>query len=76
MHHAVENLPGWRGDIERFMALNFIQHFLIVLIVVNAIILGVETNHEVMAAVGHELLALDHYCRISVIDRVATFTVF
>ena len=60
MHHAVENLPGWRGDIERFMALNFIQHFLIVLIVVNAIILGVETNHEVMAAVGHELLALDH----------------
>jgi voltage-gated sodium channel len=60
MHHAVENLPGWRGDIERFMALSFVQNFLIVLIVVNAIILGVETNREVMAAIGPELLLVDH----------------
>jgi voltage-gated sodium channel len=60
MHHTVENLPGWRGDIERFMALGFIQNFLIVLIVVNAIILGLETNHEVMATVGSELLFIDH----------------
>ena len=61
MQHAAENLPGWRGDIERFMALSFIQNFLIALIVVNAIILGVETNHEIMAAVGPELLAIDHF---------------
>jgi voltage-gated sodium channel len=61
MQQAVENLPGWRGDIERFMALSFIQNFLIVLIVVNAIILGVETNHEIMEAVGPELLAIDHF---------------
>ena len=61
MHHAVENLPGWRGDIERFMALSFIQNFLIFLIIVNAIILGVETNHEIMAAIGPELLAVDHF---------------
>ena len=61
MHHAVENLPGWRGDIERFMARNLIQHFLIFLIIVNAIILGVETNHEIMAAIGPELLAVDHF---------------
>lgn len=60
MHHSVENLPGWRGDIERFMALSFIQNFLIVLIVINAIILGLETNHEIMAEFGTELLALDH----------------
>jgi voltage-gated sodium channel len=60
MHHSVENLPGWRGDIERFMALSFIQNFLIILIVINAIILGLETNHEIMAEFGTELLALDH----------------
>ena len=61
MHHAEENLPGWRGDIERFMALSFIQNFLIFLIIVNAIILGVETNHEIMAEIGPELLAVDHF---------------
>jgi len=60
MHYDVLNQPGWRGDIERFMARPFMQRFLIILIIVNAIILGLETNHEIMAAVGHELLWVDH----------------
>jgi voltage-gated sodium channel len=61
MHHAVENLPGWRGSIERFMARSFIQNLLIILIVVNAIILGLETNQEIIEAIGPELLILDHF---------------
>jgi voltage-gated sodium channel len=60
MHYDVLDQPGWRGAIERFMARQFIQRFLIILIVVNAIILGVETNHEVMQVIGHELLLIDH----------------
>ena len=60
MNDSFEHLPGWRGKIERLMALNFIQRFLIVLIVVNAVIMGLETNHEVMKAFGEELLILDH----------------
>ena len=60
MHYDVLDQPGWRGAIERFMARQFIQRFLIILIVVNAIILGVETNHELMQIVGPELLMIDH----------------
>ncbi len=60
MHYDVLDQPGWRGGIERFMARPFIQRFLIILIIVNAIILGVETNHEVMQIIGPELLMIDH----------------
>ena len=60
MHHAVENLPGWRGEIEKFMAREWVQRFLIILIVVNAAIMGLETNPDVMATVGPYFLLLDH----------------
>lgn len=57
---ALLNQPGWRGQIERFMARQFTQRLLIVLIVVNAIILGIETNKDIMAVIGHELILIDH----------------
>ena len=60
VHTALMNSPGWRGDIERFMARPFIQHMLITLIVINAAILGIETNADIMASIGQELILLDH----------------
>ena len=45
--------------VERFIEHGFVQNFLILLIILNAIILGLETNHEVMAAVGKELFIMD-----------------
>lgn len=60
VHTELLNTPGWRGDIERFMSRPFIQHLLITLIIVNAAILGIETNPEIMASIGHELILLDH----------------
>jgi hypothetical protein len=41
VHYDVVDQPGWRGAIERFMVRQFIQRFLIILSVVNAIMLGV-----------------------------------
>lgn len=60
MHHAIENLPGWRGEIEKFMGWPLVQRFLIALIVINAAIMGLETNPQVMALAGEELLMVDH----------------
>lgn len=57
---ALLNQPGWRGQIERFMARQSIQRFLITLIVVNAGILGIQTNPEIMASIGSELILMDH----------------
>lgn len=50
----------WRGRIEQFISHQAIQHFLVFLIVVNAVILGVETNQSVMASWGDELILIDH----------------
>lgn len=57
---ALLNQPGWRGQIERFMARQFTQRLLIILIVINAIILGIETNRDIMAVIGDELILIDH----------------
>ena len=57
---ALLNQPGWRGQIERFMAQQFTQRLLIVLIVINAVILGIETNRDIMSVVGDELILIDH----------------
>jgi voltage-gated sodium channel len=57
---ALLKQSGWRGDIERFMARPLIQRLLITLIVVNAGILGIQTNPEIMAAIGTELILMDH----------------
>lgn len=57
---ALVNQPGWRGQIERFMAFPLIQRLLIALIVINAGILGLETNPDIMAAIGPELIMIDH----------------
>jgi voltage-gated sodium channel len=50
----------WRGRIEQFITHPIVQNFLVFLIVVNAAILGIETNHSIMATWGHELFLLDH----------------
>jgi voltage-gated sodium channel len=50
----------WRDRIEQFITHPAIQHFLVFLIVVNAAILGIETNHSVMESWGEELFLLDH----------------
>jgi voltage-gated sodium channel len=59
MQSTLETIT-WRGRIEQFINHPTIQHFLVFLIVVNAAILGIETNHSVMAAWGDELFMLDH----------------
>ena len=59
MYSTTETLT-WRDRIEQFITHHAVQHFLVFLIVVNAAILGIETNHSVMESWGHELFLLDH----------------
>ncbi|MFM8466107.1 MAG: ion transporter [Oxalobacteraceae bacterium] len=52
-------LPGWRGAIEHFVMHPWVQHLLVVLIVVNALILGLETDARIHDAIGHYLMMID-----------------
>lgn len=50
---------GWRGQIAEWLERPRIQNTLITLIVINAIVLGLETSTTVMAQWGMLLVALD-----------------
>jgi voltage-gated sodium channel len=51
--------PGWRARLAAFVESPRVQHFIIALIVINAITLGLETFPAVMQRIGPALHALD-----------------
>lgn len=53
------NATGWRRRIGEFVLSGPVQTFIIVVIILNAITLGLETSPEVMAAAGSLLAVLD-----------------
>lgn len=54
-------VPGtWQYRIESFMGHDWIQHGLVFLILLNAAILGLETNNDLMQDWGEALHWLDH----------------
>lgn len=54
------NQSPWQVQIESFMAHSFVQHGLVLLIVLNAAILGLETSHELVDEWGGLLHLMDH----------------
>ena len=62
MSKAVEDIkPGLRGAVRRRMESPRVQYFITLLIVINAIILGLETVPLAMERYGAFLLAVDHF---------------
>ncbi len=57
---ASPNQAPWKQKIEAFIAYPFIQHTLVAFIIINAVILGMETSPYIMDQVGPVLIALDH----------------
>ena len=56
---SFSHLPPWKAALERFWGHKSVQNFIIVLILINATILGMETSPRIMAAWGQTLHALD-----------------
>ena len=50
----------WQLKIEAFVGHHWIQVGIVALIVINALLLGMETSESIMDAYGHELHILDH----------------
>lgn len=55
----LSNWASWRVRLRQFIEQSRFQKFIIALILVNAVILGLETDSRVMAAVGSILIAID-----------------
>jgi voltage-gated sodium channel len=58
--HTPSHASSWRQNIETFMAHSWIQHGLVFLILLNAAILGLETNPDIMHEWGDLLHWIDH----------------
>lgn len=58
-HHIAKT--GWQQKVEDFVDNSIIQHAIVVLIILNAALLGLETSQEVMHAYGSELVLIDHF---------------
>jgi voltage-gated sodium channel len=58
-HHIAKT--GWQQKVEDFVDNSIIQHAIVVLIILNAALLGLETSQDVMQAYGSELVLLDHF---------------
>jgi voltage-gated sodium channel len=58
-HHIAKT--NWQQKVEDFVDNSIIQHAIVVLIILNAALLGLETNQDVMQAYGAELVLLDHF---------------
>ncbi|MFZ0106778.1 MAG: ion transporter [Thiobacillus sp.] len=54
-----QNVPSLRQTLGAWVESKRVQNFIIGLIVINAIILGMETSPTIMAHIGPQLLALD-----------------
>ena len=54
-----QNVPSLRQSLGAWVESKRVQNFIIGLIVINAIILGMETSPTIMAHIGPQLLALD-----------------
>ncbi len=55
-------VPGWRLNLARWVESTRVQSWIIAIILINAIILGLETSPSAMAAWGTLLVTLDKLC--------------
>jgi len=60
MSHVYHSDSPWKNRIEDFMEHPWVQHFLVLLILLNAVILGLETDNDIMDNIGSQLILVDH----------------
>lgn len=79
LNHFIElpNLPLWRKNLAKWIESTSIQNFVVGVIILNAIVLGLETEQTVMNNYGHFLIALDKFClAVFVIELVLKFAAY
>jgi voltage-gated sodium channel len=55
-------VAGWRIGLARWVESKMVQGGIVILILLNAVVLGLETSPSIMAKWGGLLIAIDHVC--------------
>ena len=61
---ATSGVAPWRLRLAEFVESARVEHFIVAVIIVNAIVLGLETSKEAMATYGRLLIAIDKACLV------------
>jgi voltage-gated sodium channel len=61
---ATSGVAPWRLRLAEFVESARVEHFIVAVIIVNAIVLGLETSKEAMATHGPLLIAIDKACLV------------
>ena len=61
---ATSGVAPWRLRLAEFVESARVEHFIVAVIIVNAIVLGFETSKDAMAAAGPLLKAIDKACLV------------
>ena len=61
---ATPGVAPWRLRLAEFVESARVEHFIVAVIIVNAIVLGLETSKEIMATHGPLLIAIDKACLV------------
>lgn len=64
-------IPGWRIQLARWVESSAVQKFIIAVILLNGLILGMETSPALMERAGPLLIALDKLCLLVFIVEIA-----
>jgi len=57
-----QHVAAWRQALARWIESKWVQHFIIGVILLNGLVLGLETSDALMATVGDVLLFIDKLC--------------
>jgi voltage-gated sodium channel len=67
---GLKNAAGWRLALARWVESKWVQNFIIGVILLNGLILGLETSDTMMARFGDVLLFIDKLCLIVFIIEI------
>lgn len=71
MHSIDDNWSPWRLKLRDFVEAQWFQRSIISLILINAAILGLETDDDIMAAIGGLLLGIDKVILVIFVIEIA-----
>jgi voltage-gated sodium channel len=61
---ATPDVGAWRLRLAEFLETTRVEHFIVAVILINAVVLGFETSKSAMASYGSLLVAIDKACLV------------
>ena len=69
-------VPVWRARLARWVESSAVQNFIVAIILLNGLILGLETSSVIMGRFGGLLVVLDKLCLVVFLLEITVLSVY